>query len=187
VHWLKVQVWLAPQLWPQAPQWAAFDAVSRHCPEQSVRPAWQLHAPITQLVPAPHTVPHWPQLALLVARSTQVPPQSVCPAGHVVTVAPAVPPLPPVLMPPVPLPPLLPAPPPPMGEFPPAEQPTATAATTLIARNEKRQGAFQGKRLWLDFMRLLLRCRRWRTLRGCCPRPRNRFLRGRWLRQTDRL
>jgi hypothetical protein len=118
-----------------------------------------MHALVTQLVPAPHTVPHWPQLALLVVRSTQVPAQSACPAGHVVAGVPAVPPLPPVLVPPVPVPPvlvpppLLPAPPPPSGEFPPAEQPAAAAAARLIARNERRQGAFQGKRVSLDFMR----------------------------------
>ena len=86
-----VQVWVAPQRFPQVPQLVLLVDVSTHVPLHLVSASGQpaTHMPPVQTKPAPQALPHMPQLVGSEDVSTHVPPtpaslapQSVVFGGH---------------------------------------------------------------------------------------------------------
>lgn len=66
-----------PQVVVQFPQCDGSVVVSKHAPEQNVRPPPHMHAPDAQVVPLGQTVVQVPQWDESVVRFTQVPEQLV--------------------------------------------------------------------------------------------------------------
>jgi hypothetical protein len=79
-----MQLWPGLHAVPQLPQFAALVLRLAHTPAQSVVPAGQAHAPLSQMSAPPQTSAQKPQLFLSVRRSTQASPHLASPDPHVI-------------------------------------------------------------------------------------------------------